>query len=275
MLEEQDGEGEGALVSFNLTDSPVGKEPSTFSRQSEPMRVDVRDFIKPKRVVTSNLNTKKEKAKISEQDRFEILVFLLEDNEVNDEEPKDVSVLRSASSGTTPSATSMIPIVSRLVKTKKWNTEFLCQNLNQGIAGKTEQAGLWSLESSRDLEAKKTGLDKTKVEELCDLFEVDNSLCHMNDQWMKIEAVMDSGAAESVAPADIAPWVPISESVGSKRGQTYMSACGEKLPNLGEKQMKVWTNEGKPAMATFQCADVTRPLCSVSKICDQGKTSRL
>ena len=34
--------------------------------------------------------------------------------------------------------------------------------------------------------------------------------------------------------------------------------------------MKVWTNEGKPAMATFQCADVTRPLCSVSKICDQG-----
>ena len=49
-----------------------------------------------------------------------------------------------------------------------------------------------------------------------------------------------------------------------------MSACGEKLPNLGEKQMKVWTNEGKPAMATFQCADVTRPLCSVSKICDHG-----
>ena len=34
--------------------------------------------------------------------------------------------------------------------------------------------------------------------------------------------------------------------------------------------MKVWTNEGKPAMATFQCADVTRPQCSVSKICDQG-----
>ena len=34
--------------------------------------------------------------------------------------------------------------------------------------------------------------------------------------------------------------------------------------------MKVWTNEGKPAMATFQRADVTTPLCSVSKICDQG-----
>ena len=40
-------------------------------------------------------------------------------------------------------------------------------------------------------------------------FEVDNSRCHLNDQWMKIEAVMDTGAAESVAPADMAPWVPI------------------------------------------------------------------
>ena len=49
-----------------------------------------------------------------------------------------------------------------------------------------------------------------------------------------------------------------------------MSACGEKLSNLGQKQLKVRTNEGKLAAATFQCADVTRPLCSVSKICDQG-----
>ena len=56
---------------------------------------------------------------------------------------------------------------------------------------------------------------------------------------MKIDAVMDSGAAESIALADIAPWVPISESMGSKRGQTYMSACGEKLLNLGRE-----TNEG-------------------------------
>ena len=37
-------------------------------------------------------------------------------------------------------------------------------------------------------------------------FDVDNSLSHLNDQWTKIEAVVDSGAAESVAPADVAPW---------------------------------------------------------------------
>ena len=117
---------------------------------------------------------------------------------------------------------------------------------------------MWSLESRRHLESKTTDLDEIYVEELCVLFEVDNSLCHLGDQWMKIEAVMDSDAAESVAPADMAPWVPISESAGLRRGQTYMSACGEKLPNLGEKQIKVWTNNCKPAMAAFQCADVQR-----------------
>ena len=80
---------------------------------------------------------------------------------------------------------------------------------------------------------------------------------------------MDSGAAGSVAPADMAPW-PMLESSGSKRVQKYMSACGENLPNLGQKQLKVWSNEGKLDVATFQCADVTKPLCGVSKICDQG-----
>ena len=49
-----------------------------------------------------------------------------------------------------------------------------------------------------------------------------------------------------------------------------MSACGEKLPNFGQRQLKVWTNENNLAVATFRCAVATRPLCSVSTICDQG-----
>ena len=83
---------------------------------------------------------------------------------------------------------------------------------------------------------------------------------------------MDSGAAESVAPASMAPWVPIAESVGSKTGKKYMSASGETLKNLGEKKVEVITNEGMKANATFQIADVTRPLCSIARVCDQGNT---
>ena len=145
VLEKQDwsqwngyteGVGEVALALLNFTDSTAGKNPTTLSRSSEPMRVDSRHFIKAKKVVYSKLNTKEEKAKMQEQNRFEILGRLLEDNEVNCEEPRDVSVLRSSSPGTTSSATSRIPIVSRLVKTKKWSTEFLCPNFNP------EQTGL-------------------------------------------------------------------------------------------------------------------------------------
>ena len=34
--------------------------------------------------------------------------------------------------------------------------------------------------------------------------------------------------------------------------------------------MEVYANEGLPANATFQVADVTRPLCSIARVCDQG-----
>ena len=84
--------------------------------------------------------------------------------------------------------------------------------------------------------------------------------------------MVDSGAAESVAPPSMAPWVQTKESVGSKRGQVYLSASGNKLPNLGEKIMDVITEEGPPAKATYQIANVTRALCAVSRMCDQGNT---
>ena len=89
-------------------------------------------------------------------------------------------------------------------------------------------------------------------------------------RWVKLETVVDSGAAESVAPVQIAPWAPRQESEGSMRSQTCLSASGEQLPNMGEKNFDMVTSEGNWAQATFQVAEVTRPLCSVSKMCDKG-----
>ena len=51
-----------------------------------------------------------------------------------------------------------------------------------------------------------------------------------------------------------------------------MSASGNRLPNLGEKVMNVMTEDGIPAKATYQVANVTRALCAVSRVCDQGNT---
>ena len=109
------------------------------------------------------------------------------------------------------------------------------------------------------------------VDELNAFFEAEPELNTMSaPQWRTLAMVMDSGAAESVAPMNLAPWVSLTESAGSRKGQVYVSASGERIPNLGEKSMEVVTDEGRSARATFQVADVTRALCSISRVCDQG-----
>ena len=60
--------------------------------------------------------------------------------------------------------------------------------------------------------------------------------------------------------------------MGAEGGQTYPSASGDRLPNLGEKKLEVTTSDGQAATATHQVADVTRALCAVSRICDKGNT---
>ena len=89
-------------------------------------------------------------------------------------------------------------------------------------------------------------------------------------KWVKIDAIVDSGASDSVGPTGLAPWIKTRPSEGSKRGQNFHTACGGELPNEGEKSVPIITREGKKGFANFQCADVSRPLMSVSRICDQG-----
>ena len=88
--------------------------------------------------------------------------------------------------------------------------------------------------------------------------------------WKKICIVLDSGAAASVAPPSMAPGVSVLESEGSRRGQCYLSASGERIPNLGQQRIRIVTEEGRDYEALFQVAEVTRPLSSVSQICDKG-----
>ena len=87
---------------------------------------------------------------------------------------------------------------------------------------------------------------------------------------MKIRTVMDSGAAESVAPPSMAPQVSISVPPGSKRGQHYVSASAGRLINMGQQLMRVQTNEGRDAKVVYPIAEVSRPLTAVSATCDQG-----
>ena len=89
-------------------------------------------------------------------------------------------------------------------------------------------------------------------------------------EWTRLRTVMDSGAAESVGPPSMAPGVPIHESPGSRRGQAYIAAGHERIPNLGQQVLSVVTNEGQEAQALYQIAEVTRPLTAVGSTCDRG-----
>ena len=42
------------------------------------------------------------------------------------------------------------------------------------------------------------------------------------------------------------------------------------MPNMGQKVLKVQTNEGKDTSVLYQIAEVSRPLTSVSATCDRG-----
>ena len=88
--------------------------------------------------------------------------------------------------------------------------------------------------------------------------------------WRKIRVVMDSGAAECVAPRDMAPQYRISDSVASRSGVFYTSADGGRLDNLGQQELPIAFDNGTRAVATFQIANVSRPLMSVSRICELG-----
>ena len=88
----------------------------------------------------------------------------------------------------------------------------------------------------------------------------------------KLEVVIDSGAAENVAPPTVGKGFAIVESAGSKRGQQYITADGSRIPNLGQKAIIAETAEGNLFTLGFQMANVTKPLASVGRMCDAGNS---
>ena len=92
----------------------------------------------------------------------------------------------------------------------------------------------------------------------------------IGQRYSRVRTVMDSGAAETVGPPEMAPHLKIRPSVGSQRGQHYISASKQRLPNLGQQTLHAVTEDYQPAAMTFQIAEVSRPLSAVGEITDKG-----
>ena len=98
----------------------------------------------------------------------------------------------------------------------------------------------------------------------------DDEICFA-PQKTAIKVALDSGAADHVINPDHVPGHAITPSAGSKAGKHFLAAGGHRIENKGEINVVVSGEEfpGK-VRSTFQAAEVTRPLLSVSKICDAG-----
>ena len=94
------------------------------------------------------------------------------------------------------------------------------------------------------------------------------------EEEVTFEVALDSGSGEHVADPDDAPGYQLEESAGSRMGQNFVDAGGNRIPNKGKMELHLVAPNGSTSPtnlnSTFQGAKVTRPLHSVSKICDEG-----
>ena len=92
----------------------------------------------------------------------------------------------------------------------------------------------------------------------------------MCGKWAKIEAGVDSCAADNVCPADMFPDIVKVETAASKSGKIYAAANGSPIRNEGEKTADFVTSSGQKRSVKFQLAKVTKVLLSAGKIAKAG-----
>ena len=80
---------------------------------------------------------------------------------------------------------------------------------------------------------------------------------------------MDAAAAASIKFFDLRPDL---SSQGSRAGQNFIVGNAAKVPNNGQVNLNLQTGGDllNDITSTFQVAKVSRPLMSVSKLCDAG-----
>ena len=89
-----------------------------------------------------------------------------------------------------------------------------------------------------------------------------------------MDLVIDSGAADHVADTREAPGYEVAPSQGRRQGECWKTASGDLIPNRGEMVLDMQSGNSS-ITSTFQVGAISRPLWSVSKLCDAGYTVTL
>ena len=100
--------------------------------------------------------------------------------------------------------------------------------------------------------------------------ESENVINNLEEGWEFISILIDSGSTETVAPKDILEGYELISTDWSEAGKGYSAANGSEIQNLGEKVVKGQTATGMWCSMKFQVCSVTKPLGSVSRMCQAG-----
>jgi hypothetical protein len=98
----------------------------------------------------------------------------------------------------------------------------------------------------------------------------ENVINNVEEGWELISVLIDSGSTETVAPKDSLRGYELMSTDWSEAGKGYSAANGSDIPNLGEKIVKGQAMNGMWCTMRFQICEVTKPLGSVSRICQAG-----
>ena len=104
------------------------------------------------------------------------------------------------------------------------------------------------------------------------LYEFGDDAGRDKEQWMKVEAAVDSAAVAHVMRNSTVPQCKKKESAGSKEGKFWWSASNHKILNEGEKKISFQTACQKKRGLVFQVANVGRTLISVDRLSETGHT---
>ena len=119
------------------------------------------------------------------------------------------------------------------------------------------------------------GIPLCAMESGIDMSSVCDAEVFVND-WMDVEfeVALDSGSIVHVCRDSDSPGYELSHSEGSKRGRCFLVGNGGKMPELGQKKLRLEVPQEGDQMgliaSVFQIAQVSRPLMSVGQICDEG-----
>ena len=88
--------------------------------------------------------------------------------------------------------------------------------------------------------------------------------------WKRLSLTVDSGACDNVVDPRGMPGYTLKETKESRNGETFVTASGDLIPQLGEKEATIYIDGGALTKLRTQRTIVSKPLLLVKRMIEAG-----